>query len=76
MSITYLLPHGEEGLAGGVEQDATVVDAEDGAADAEHFSAVGVGDDEVPTGEADGLLGHRQRHRVRRTELRGHHRHR
>ena len=66
----YLLAHGEEGLAGGVEQDAAVVDAEDGAVDTEHFSAVAVGDDEVSTGAADGLVGHRQRHRVRRTEQR------
>ena len=29
----YLLPHGDEGLAGGVAEDAAVVDAEDGLKD-------------------------------------------
>ena len=73
----YYLPlHGEDGLAGGVEEDAAVADAEDGALDPQHDGAVGVGDGEVAVGEADGLLGHRQGHHVRRAELRGHHRHR
>lgn len=52
-----------------------MADTEDGALDLQHGGAVGVGDGEVAVGEADGLLGHRQGHHVRRTELRGHHRH-
>lgn len=70
------MPHGDEGLAGGITEDAAVVHGEDGAFDAEHLGAIGVGDDEVPFGEADGLLDHRQGHRVWRAELRGYHRHR
>jgi hypothetical protein len=76
INIYYLLLHREDGLPGGVEQHAAVADAEDGAPDPQHDGAVGVGDGEVAVGEADGLLGHRQRHHVRRAELRGHHRHR
>jgi hypothetical protein len=72
----YLLLHGEEGLAGGVEEDAAVPQAEDGALDLEHEAAVGVGDGEVAVGDAEGLLGHRQRHHVRGAELVPHHRQR
>lgn len=63
-------------MADGVVEDAAVADAEEGALDVEDDVVVGVGDGEVAVGEADGLLGHRQRHHVRRAVLRANHHHR
>lgn len=42
--MNYLLLEGDDGVAGGVEQDAAVVEAEDFAFDLEHEVAVKVGD--------------------------------
>ena len=72
----YLLVHGEDGLPGGVEEHAAVADAPDAALELQHDGAAGVGDGEVAAAEARDLLGHRQRHHVRRAELRRHHHHR
>jgi len=78
-NVTYLPLHGEEdGPSGGVVEHPVAPDTEIGALGLQHDGAVSVvvGDGEVAAGEAHGLLGHRQRHHVRRAELRGHHRHR
>ena len=65
--------HRYEGIPAGVDQDAAVPDAEDLALHPEHDVPVDVGDGEVAVGDADGLLGHGQIHRVRGAELRAHH---
>lgn len=73
--MVYLLPHAEEGISVGVEEEAAVVDADEGALDPDHDGAVGVGDGEVALSQAILLL-HAQLHHVGRAEMRGHHRHR
>ncbi|WVZ62499.1 LOW QUALITY PROTEIN: hypothetical protein U9M48_012246 [Paspalum notatum var. saurae] len=53
---------GEERVAVGVEDEAIVVDAEDGTLDPNHDGAIGVGDGEVAFPEAHHLLLHRELH--------------
>jgi len=49
--------HGEDEVAGGVEEDVPVTDAQDGALAPQHDGDVGVGEVDVTVGEADVLLG-------------------
>lgn len=68
------MTEGDDRVTGGVEKMATVMEAENGALDLEHDVAVDVGDGEGALGDGHQLLRHDQVHRVRRAELRPHHR--
>lgn len=62
---------GEEGAAGGVEEEAAVMKAKELPTHLEDDGAVDVGDGVVAVGEADRLLSHGEAHRVRCSRLRG-----
>lgn len=64
---------GEEGAAGGVEEEAAVMKAKELPTHLEDDGAVDVGDGVVAVGEADRLLGHGEVHRVWRTVLWSYH---
>jgi len=67
-----LAAEGDDGLAGGVDEDAAVTEGHERPLDFEDHVAVDVGDHEV-VGEGHHLHHHRQIHRVRSAELRPDH---
>lgn len=64
---------GEEWVAGGVEEEAAVMDAKELPTHLEDDGAVDVGDGVVAVGEADRLLGHGEVHWVWCAVLRSYH---
>jgi len=68
-----LAAEGDDGVVGGVDEDAAVTEGHERSLDFEDDVAVNVGDHEVAVGDAHHLLHHRQIHRVRSAELRPDH---